>query len=76
MFLRSLKESVKRSTAGAMLPRAATPGALWLLVHNAQGMAGGLISQVMLRHTGNCRQRSRGAARGGGGVMGGHPSLC
>lgn len=38
--LRSLKESVNRSMAGAVLPRAAAPGALWLLVHNAQGMAG------------------------------------
>lgn len=39
-FLRSLKESVNRSTAGAMLPRAATPGALWLLVRSAQGIPG------------------------------------
>lgn len=38
--LRSLKESVNRSMAGAALPRAAAPGALWLLVRNAQGMAG------------------------------------
>lgn len=37
--LRSLKESVNRSVAGAVLPRAAVPGALWLLVHSAQGMA-------------------------------------
>lgn len=65
--LRSPKESVNRSTAGAVLPHAAVPGALWLLVRNAQGMAGGLISQVMLWHTGDRRQRSGGPARGCGG---------